>query len=190
MAHHRLVSSTAELDDVVAVLVDQPRYAVDTEFHRERTYYPRVALVQIAWEGGLALIDPLAVSLEPLAKVLDGPGLAVLHALVTTARVRRHDLAVLRTLGFQRRQLGRTLAWQATAIGAAGLVVGVPLGVVVGRLVWQAVAGGIGVVETPVVPLVAIAVVVAAVLLVLNLAAVLPGRSARRVSPAVVLRSG
>ena len=36
--------------------------------------------MQIAWPGGLALIDPLAVDVTPLAGVLDGPGLAVVHA--------------------------------------------------------------------------------------------------------------
>lgn len=75
-----MVTTAHELDELVAELLDQPRYAVDTEFHRERTYYPKVALVQIAWEGGVALVDPLAVSLDPLAKVLTGTGLAVLHA--------------------------------------------------------------------------------------------------------------
>ncbi len=39
----------------------EPRYAIDTEFHREKTYFPRLALVQIAWPGGLVLIDPLAI---------------------------------------------------------------------------------------------------------------------------------
>lgn len=66
--------------DVIAQVLDQPVYAVDTEFHRERTYYPRVALVQINWGRGVALVDPLAVSLAPFASVLDGPGLAVMHA--------------------------------------------------------------------------------------------------------------
>lgn len=80
MAEHRIVTTETALHDLVAELLDQPRYAVDTEFHRERTYYPKVALVQIAWEGGLALVDPLAVSLQPLAKVLVGDGLAVMHA--------------------------------------------------------------------------------------------------------------
>ncbi len=80
MADHRIITSAPALDDLVAELVDQPRYAVDTEFHRERTYYPKVALVQIAWQDGIALIDPLAISLQPLAKVLAGDGLAIMHA--------------------------------------------------------------------------------------------------------------
>jgi ribonuclease D len=75
-----LVTTASALDDLVGVLVEQPRYALDTEFHRERTYYPKVALVQVAWDGGIALVDPLAVPLEPLAKVCRGDGLAVLHA--------------------------------------------------------------------------------------------------------------
>lgn len=61
-------------------LVSEPLYGLDTEFHRERTYYPSLALVQVAWSAGVALVDPLAVDLKPLAQVLDGPGLAILHA--------------------------------------------------------------------------------------------------------------
>ncbi len=53
---------------------------MDTEFHRERSYFPKVALVQLAGRDGIALIDPLAVDLKPLARLLDGPGIAVLHA--------------------------------------------------------------------------------------------------------------
>jgi ribonuclease D len=76
----RLVTTDDAFAAVVDALRDQPRYALDTEFHRERTYFPKVALVQLAWEGGLVLVDPLSVDLSPLAEVLDGPGLAVLHA--------------------------------------------------------------------------------------------------------------
>jgi ribonuclease D len=61
-------------------LVDEERYAIDTEFHRERTYFPQVALVQIADSHGVSLVDALSVDLQPFAKVLDGPGLAVMHA--------------------------------------------------------------------------------------------------------------
>lgn len=75
-----LVTDDTALRDVVEALVSEPRYALDTEFHRERTYWPRVALIQIAWPGGLVLVDPLAVDVSPLAKVFRGEGLAVLHA--------------------------------------------------------------------------------------------------------------
>ncbi len=77
---HDLVTTGAGLASVVDELRDQPAYALDTEFHRERTYYPKLALVQLAWRDGLALVDPLAVDLAPLVEVLDGPGTAVLHA--------------------------------------------------------------------------------------------------------------
>ena len=77
---HDLVDTAKGFDLVIEALRDAPAYAVDTEFHRERTYYPKLALVQIAWRDGLALIDPIAVDIGPLAQILDGPGVAVLHA--------------------------------------------------------------------------------------------------------------
>jgi ribonuclease D len=39
-----------------------------------------LALLQVAWPGGIALVDTLAVDLAPLAAVLDGPGVGVAHA--------------------------------------------------------------------------------------------------------------
>ncbi|HCB34751.1 MAG TPA: hypothetical protein DEP66_04090, partial [Acidimicrobiaceae bacterium] len=56
------------------------RIAVDTEFHRERTYWPQLALVQIAAGDRLALVDPTAVDLAPLAGVVSGGALTVMHA--------------------------------------------------------------------------------------------------------------
>ncbi|MBW3610130.1 MAG: HRDC domain-containing protein [Actinobacteria bacterium] len=76
----RVIDDDDGLAEVVAALADAPAYAVDTEFHRERSYYPRLALVQIAWAGGTVLVDPLAVDITPLRRVLEGPGLAVMHA--------------------------------------------------------------------------------------------------------------
>jgi ribonuclease D len=81
-----LVEGLAALDSLVDHLGQAPRYALDTEFHRERTYWPHLALVQVAWPAdgdspaGVALIDPLAVDMAPLSKVLAGPGLMVAHA--------------------------------------------------------------------------------------------------------------
>lgn len=80
MSDHEWVDDQARFEAVVAEASGAEAYAVDTEFHRERTYYPQLALVQLAWPGGLALIDPLAVDMAPLASLLQGPGLAVLHA--------------------------------------------------------------------------------------------------------------
>jgi ribonuclease D len=81
-----------EDDASFAVLLDrlegQERYAIDTEFHRERTYFPHVALVQIADAHGVALVDALTVDLAPFARILDGPALAVMHAA-------RQDMEVL-----------------------------------------------------------------------------------------------
>jgi ribonuclease D len=68
------------LEALIDELLGEERYAIDTEFHRERTYYPRLALVQLAWTGGLALVDPLAVDPKALARLFDGSGLAVAHA--------------------------------------------------------------------------------------------------------------
>jgi len=61
-------------------LAGSERYAIDTEFHRERTYYAQLALLQVAWRDGIAIVDPLAVDVAPLARVLSGPGTAIIHA--------------------------------------------------------------------------------------------------------------
>jgi ribonuclease D len=74
------IDSQAALDDLCRALVDVEAVALDTEFHREKTYFPHVALVQLAWDGGLVLVDPLAVDLHPLAAVLTGRAVTVAHA--------------------------------------------------------------------------------------------------------------
>jgi ribonuclease D len=76
----RWVDSRAALDDLIGQLRAEPRYALDTEFHGERTYWPRLALVQIAWPTGLALVDPFAVDISPFAEILTGSGVMVAHA--------------------------------------------------------------------------------------------------------------
>ena len=77
---HTWIDEPGALADLATELAGADAYAVDTEFHRERSYFPHLDLVQIAWPGGLALVDPLALDLTPLRRVLEGPGLAVLHA--------------------------------------------------------------------------------------------------------------
>ncbi len=74
------VDDRRRFQDVVDEVAQAQAYAIDTEFHRERTYYPHLALLQMAWPGGLVLVDPLAIDIAPLAAVLEGDGTAVLHA--------------------------------------------------------------------------------------------------------------
>ena len=76
----RWVDTRGELDAVIAELLTVDEYALDTEFHGERTYYPTLALLQIAWPNGLALIDPLAVDITPLGAVFDTDAVMVVHA--------------------------------------------------------------------------------------------------------------
>ena len=80
MGNYRYIDSDAGLRAAVAALSGEPRFALDTEFHRERSYWPEAALIQIAWPGDLVLIDPLAIDVRPLSEVLSGGGLMVAHA--------------------------------------------------------------------------------------------------------------
>ncbi len=89
------IDNNAALDELVIRLLDEPRYAMDTEFHRERTYFPRLALVQLAWDGGAAIVDPLACDIRGLNPLLTGPGLGVLHAAQQDLDVMTHACGVI-----------------------------------------------------------------------------------------------
>jgi putative ABC transport system permease protein len=114
----------------------------------------------------------------------------VAHAVVTTIHRRRGELALLKVLGFTQGQVRATVAWQTTVLATVGLLVGIPLGLVVGRIAWQLVADGLGVTAVIRSPATWLLVVVPLALLVVNLIAVLPARAASRTRPAVALREG
>jgi hypothetical protein len=111
------------------------------------------------------------------------------HALVTSVRRRRHDLAILKTLGFVRRQVSATVAWQATTFAVIALALGLPIGVAVGRWIWTVFADQLGVPPEPVVSLPIVLLAVPAVLLLANAIAAVPGRVASRTQPAAILRT-
>jgi predicted lysophospholipase L1 biosynthesis ABC-type transport system permease subunit len=95
---------------------------------------------------------------------------------------------VLKTVGFVRRQVSATVAWQATTLIAVALLVGLPSGVALGRVVWRIAADQMGVVAEPAAPSMLFLAVPAAVL-VANLIAAVPGWAAGRIRPAAVLRT-
>jgi hypothetical protein len=111
------------------------------------------------------------------------------HVLVSSVRRRARDLAVLKVVGFVPRQIRATVAWEATALVVMALLVGVPLGLAVGRSVWDRFADGAGLVARPVVPTAAIVIVIGGALLFANLAAAIPAWFAGRVSPINALRA-
>jgi hypothetical protein len=112
------------------------------------------------------------------------------HVLITGVRRRRRDLAVLKSLGFTRSQLRAVVAWQATALAAGALVIGVPAGIIAGRWTWAVFAAAVGVSPQATVALpVALLAVPAVTLLLANLIAAFPGRVAARLRPAIVLRT-
>jgi putative ABC transport system permease protein len=64
-------------------------------------------------------------------------GAALIHALVTSVRGSRRQIGVLKSVGFTNRQVMSMVAWHASLLSAAALVVGIPMGIVIGRLTWQ-----------------------------------------------------
>jgi ABC-type lipoprotein release transport system permease subunit len=109
--------------------------------------------------------------------------------LAASVRRRRRDLALLKTLGFTQRQLAAAVAWQATVIGAIGITLGIPLGIVLGRQLWILFARNINAVPDPAVPVLSVILVAIGALVFANLDAALPGLDAAHTPAALALRS-
>lgn len=85
---YKMIAEQAELVSVCREMMTARYVTIDTEFMRERTYWPQLCLVQLARpidedpEGIAALIDPLAgLDLEPLFELMRAPGVTkVFHA--------------------------------------------------------------------------------------------------------------
>src|ERR1044072_2247816 len=75
-----LVASTPDLEQLVSEFSGAEAYAIDTEFHGEGRYYPRLAVIQLAVPGRVAVVDATAVDLGPLQRLFTGPAVAVTHA--------------------------------------------------------------------------------------------------------------
>ena len=117
-----------------------------------------------------------------------GAIVALALALIASVRRRRRDLALLKTLGFTTRQLAATIAWQASVIAAIAAIVGVPVGIAIGRQFWVLFARNINAVPQPTVPA-SLILVAAGALIFANLVAAVPARMAARTPAALVLRT-
>lgn len=80
---YQLITTTSDLEAVCLRLHEEPYVTVDTEFIREKTYYPKLCLVQIAGVQDNIIIDPLAddIDLTPLLDLMaDEKVLKIFHA--------------------------------------------------------------------------------------------------------------
>lgn len=167
---------------VARVVADQPNpngpegFLVQFAPGRDRAE----ALARLEEDFPRTVLGPMQpLDLQDLERVRGFPyvlaGLLGLLALVSTvvslatlARRRRRDLAVLRALGLARRQLRRLVAGEASTFLVLALAIGVPVGVVTGRLAWMLAADGLGSVVGPLVPMTTIVVACLGLLVVVN----------------------
>jgi len=132
-------------------------------------------------------VDGLPLAVAAILGVMAGA--VLVYTLLTVIRRRRRDLAVLKSLGFLRRDVARTVTVQALTLAALAVVIGLPVGVVLGRFVWNRFVDWQGIPSSPTVSLLALALVAVAVLVVAGLIAMVPARLAARTAPADALRA-
>ena len=79
-AEPQWIETDAALAQLVSTVRDEPAYGLDTEFMSERSYWPRLCLLQVSWAGGVALVDALACDVAAVGDLLRSPGTAITHA--------------------------------------------------------------------------------------------------------------
>ena len=184
LAGAQALSSTPLARNVFPVQLRTPSQAAVTHLKRQ---FPGVVLPAVTPPE---MRDLRGVNSPPLALALLLTLLAIgtiTHALITSVRRRGRDLAILKTIGFTPRQIRTTVAWQATAIAATSLIIGLPLGIAAGRLAWTLLAAQFGITPAPVISPLVIAAFPATLLLA-NAAAALPARTAH-IQPATLLKT-
>jgi ABC-type antimicrobial peptide transport system permease subunit len=110
------------------------------------------------------------------------------HLLFVSVARRRREIALLKVLGLVQRQVGAMVCWQATTVAGIGVIVGVPLGLVLGDYVWRTFASNLGAVPIAVIPVGLVLAIVAGVVVFANVLALAPAALAARLHPADALR--
>ena len=135
----------------------------------------------------LERVRPTLVALGGFLGILGVVGLA--HFLLQSTNRGRHDTAVLRAMGFVRRQTLAVVVWRALAIVVVGVALGVPIGTAIGRRVWTESIDHVGIVDTPAAPWLATTAIVLVALLGAALIAVPFGWWSTRRNPTSALRT-
>jgi hypothetical protein len=111
------------------------------------------------------------------------------HALVVSTRRRRSDLGLLQALGVRRRGIRAAIMTQSGLLAVAGALVGIPLGLVIGREAWRTLVSGTGAVAEPVTPWALVGVAAAITVGAALVLAAGPAHVAVKRSPARALRT-
>jgi hypothetical protein len=123
------------------------------------------------------------------AALAAGAVIALGLTLISSVRRRRTDLALLKSLGFTRRQLASAIAWQASVAVGIGCVIGIPLGLALGRFLWDLFVRQINAVPDPTIPTASVVLIGVGAVILANLVAAVPGRIAANTPTAQLLRS-
>lgn len=190
------IESPVPADDVSG-----PERLIAVRFRPETDPADGIEAIAEAQGGSIAGISPVEVppeltnlrNVRTLPRLLAGflallAAAAVAHVLITSVRRRRRDFATLRALGMTKKSVRAILHMQGTATALAGLVVGIPLGIAIGRVGWRLVTLRVPLDFVGPSTWTALAVLIPIAVVVVNLLAVLPGRRASRLHPAEVLR--
>ena len=113
---------------------------------------------------------------------------SLVHALSGTIREHRRDYATLKAIGFTRGQIIGSVTWQSMTPIVLSVALAVPFGTALGRWWWRLLAGTIGVIDSAVVPLTAVATIAVLAVAAAALIAVGPGLRAARTPAAALLR--
>jgi hypothetical protein len=160
----------ATVADDIAVRLGEPAAGVES---------PPASIVNVARVRRIpALLAGLLVGLALVTLV---------HSLLVSITGRRRDLAVLRALGADGGWIGRAVHSQATVLTIAPLVVGIPLGLLAGSVIFRAFVNRIGALPDPAIPVLLIVGLCAALVLVANAVSVVPAARARSVSTSRLL---
>ncbi len=190
---------TAELDEAPrtdVILVDRADgvtdEAITARFATEGVVLGEGDIDRETLAENIVSVDPTSTESAPdllagLMALLAG-GVLVYGLSITMSRNAR-DLAVVRALGFTPRLLRRTALWASLVFVLAALTVGIPIGLVVGRVIWQVYAGNLGVVPDPVVAPEEIVALVLSTLLLAFLVGTAAARRQARTRPATLLRT-
>ena len=132
-------------------------------------------------------VDGLPLAVAAILGLMAGA--VLVYTLLAAIRRRRRDLAILKTIGFLRRDVAVTVTAQAVTLGALALLIGLPLGIAVGRVVWRVFADSQGIPPVPTVGVGALVLVGLAVLVAAVVIAIVPAGLAARTSPTRALRT-